>query len=78
MTTLKQLAARHKVNANSLRVWLSQQTKIKPTEQRVIEGRTTNEYDGEAAAAVAEFLKARPKNHVGRPPKQSAKKRRRP
>ncbi len=76
MTTLKMLAKRHRVNVNSLRVWLSQESKIKPTERAIVDGKARNEYDQEAAAAVAEFLKARPKRPVGRPPKPTAGKRR--
>lgn len=76
MTTLKQLAVRHKVKISSLRVWLSQETEIRPTAQIVIDGRMKNEYDREAAAAVAAFLKGRSPNPVGRPKKDTAGKRR--
>ena len=76
MTTLKQLAARHRVNESSLRVWLSKETSIRPTAQVVIDGHPLNEYDRDAAAAVARFLKGRPKRSVGRPSTKTAGKRR--
>lgn len=76
MTTLKQLAVRHRVNEVSLRLWLTKETEIRPTEQRLINGHSRNEYNQEAAAAVAVFLKGRPKRKVGRPPTKTAGKRR--
>ena len=73
MFTLKQLAKLHKVNRTSLRIWLNVETKIRPATQELIHGRATNMYDRDAATAVAEFLKHRPKNTVGRPPKAGRK-----
>lgn len=67
--TLKQLAALHGVNETSLRIWLRKEAKIKPSNYKVIKGIAVKCYDREAAAAVATFLKGRPRRGVGRPPK---------
>jgi hypothetical protein len=74
MSTLKQLAAKHGINPNSLKVWLSRQPQI-GSEYRVIKGRATRSFDRDAAAAVAEFLANRPRVKPGRPPKLTAKRR---
>lgn len=72
MTTLKELAQRHGVKETSLRIWLKEETQIRP-DMKVVKGRLRAEFDRKAVTAVAVFLGGRHKK-LGRPLKPTAKK----